>query len=378
MIKYHHLLLVILLLCGCAPEEQTIADLILHNAVIWTADPDRPEASAMAVKDGKIVEVGNNEAVLKWQGDSTEMIDAGENFITPGFIDCHVHFLTGGFNLASVQLRDAKTPEEFAQRIIDFAQTVEKGTWILGGDWDHENWGGELPHREWIDEGTPDHPVMVRRLDGHMALANSLALQLAGVDENTADVEGGEIIRNENGQLTGVLKDNAMSLVGNAIPPRSEAEMDRALNAAMDYVAAQGVTSVHHVGGTAPDAYLKAFEKARKEDRLITRIYAMIPLASWPMLDKMLKQQGPGDEWVKIGGLKGFVDGSLGSHTAAFHEPYTDAPGDKGIYVNDKDSLARWIEQADSAGLQVAVHAAVSEWSMPSISPLKIFPALQS
>lgn len=346
----------ILFFTSCNSPYET-ADLIIHNGNIWTANSNIPTAEAMAVVEGKIVAVGTSEEVMNWKGTETEMIDAEGRLVTPGFIDCHVHFLTGGRNLASVQLRDAKSPEEFAQRIIDFAKTVEKGTWILGGDWDHENWGGELPLRSWIDEGTPDHPVMVNRLDGHMALVNSKALELAGVDDNTPDLEGGEIVRDSEGQLTGVLKDNAMGLVGSVVPDPSEAEMDRALAAAMNYVAAQGVTSVHHVGGTPFQSTFDAINRAKASENLITRVYAMMPLPAWADLAEKIEQEGTGDEWVKIGGLKGFVDGSLGSHTAAFHEPYTDAPGDKGIYVNDKENLVEWIQKADAAGLQIAVHA---------------------
>ena len=312
------------------------ADLIVINADIWTGQTEQPQITAFAVKDGKFVKIGNNEEVLKWKGEETEVLDAQQQFITPGFIDSHVHFITGGLNLASVQLRYAKTPEDFSQRIGDFASGLEKGAWITGGEWDHEQWGGELPTRAWIDQYTPDHPVFVQRLDGHMGLANSLALQLAGVDENTPSVDGGEIIKDDNGQPTGLLKDNAMGLVHAVIPAPGEKELERALNASMKYVASNGVTSIHHVGGTAPEGYLKAFGKARDNGTLITRIYAMMPLSQWPILQEKIEKEGRGDEWLKIGGLKGFVDGSLGSHTAAFHDPYTDQPSDRGIYVNDQ------------------------------------------
>ena len=172
------------------------------------------------------------------------VIDAGGRLVVPGFIDAHVHFIEGGFRLASVQLRDAATRDEFVRRIGAFAATVPRGTWITGGDWDHERWGGELPDRDWIDSVTPDHPVWVNRLDGHMALANSAALRAARIDERTASVDGGDIVRGQAQRPTGVLKDNAMTLVDRVVPPPSEAMLDRALDAAMSYVAAQGVTSV--------------------------------------------------------------------------------------------------------------------------------------
>src|SRR5690606_10339653 len=166
-------------------------------------------------------------------------------------------------------------------RIAAFARTVPAGTWITGGDWDHQNWGGELPRREWIDSITPDHPVWVNRLDGHMALANSAALAAAGVTRATPEVDGGEIVRNASGEAAGVPKDNAMSLVNRAEPAATPEMLDRALAAAMAYVAEQGVTSVHNVGSWSD---LATFERARQAGALRTRIYAAVPLDSWERL----------------------------------------------------------------------------------------------
>jgi hypothetical protein len=274
--------------------------------------------------------------------------------VTPGFVDAHVHFLEGGFRLSSVQLREAATPEDFRDRIAAFAGTVPAGTWIIGGDWDHERWGGELPSRDWIDAVTADHPVWVNRLDGHMALANSRALEAAGVDGAAADPEGGAIVRDAAGRPTGVLKDNAMDLVARVVAAPSPEQQDRALEAAMAHVAAQGVTTVHHMG-TWED--LEVFERAHAASRLRTRIYAAVPLATWERLAEHAREHGRGDEWLRTGLLKGFVDGSLGSHTAAFFDPFTDAPGDRGLLVNSEDDLRVWIEGADAAGLHVTVHA---------------------
>jgi predicted amidohydrolase YtcJ len=265
-----------------------------------------------------------------------------------------VHFVDGGFRLASVQLRDAATPAEFATRIRDFAATVPAGTWILGGDWDHERWGGELPSRAWIDSLTPGHPVFVSRLDGHMALANSAALRLAGVGRATAEVEGGAIVRDGAGEPTGVLKDNAMDLVWRVVPEAPPEMQDRALDAAMSYVAARGVTSVHNMGSWSD---LAAFERAHAAGRLRTRIYAAVPLATWERLRDTVAARGRGDAWLRIGALKGFADGSLGSHTAAFHEPFTDAPGDRGLFVTTHEERYEWTRGADAAGLHVVVHA---------------------
>lgn len=344
-------LLLSLIVFSCQPIHPP-ADLIITQANIWTGNEAQPTAQAIAIMADTIVAIGSNAQILKYRGDSTEIIEMQDKMITPGFIDSHVHFLTGGFNLSSVQLRDAATPEEFANRIKEFAATVEPGTWILGGDWDHENWGGELPTKEWIDEFTPQHPVWVTRLDGHMSLANSVAMKLAGVDKNVQDIVGGTIVRDSKGNPTGIFKDNAAILIGMKVPNPSAEMEDKALVAAMNYVASNGVTSVHHMAG-----YMDALERAREEDRLITRIYAMMTLSNWETLAEKVKADGVGDKWLRIGGLKGFVDGSLGSHTAAFFEPYTDVPTDRGFFVNSREQLYEWIADADDAGLQVMVHA---------------------
>ncbi|HCM76505.1 MAG TPA: amidohydrolase [Cytophagales bacterium] len=336
---------------SCTQKENS-ADLIISNATIWTGNEEQPYAEALAVKGDTLIAVGSNADIIKYQSSTTEHIDAQGQFITPGFIDTHVHFLYGGFALSSVQLRDAQSPEEFVRRIKEFAESQEPGTWILGGDWDHENWGGELPTKDWIDQYTPNHPVWVTRLDGHMALANSAALKIAGIDNSVKNVVGGTIVRDLKGNLTGIFKDNAMDLVLKKIPPPSPIQLSKALQAAMTYAASNGVTSVHHVDGD-----LSTFQTALKDKTMITRIYAMLPLNQWQLLDEKVNQEGQGNKWLKIGALKGFVDGSLGSHTAAFFSPYTDVPADSGFFITSQEQLYTWISQADKVGLQLAVHA---------------------
>lgn len=338
-----------------APTRPTApVTLALVNARVWTGDARRPWADAVAVAGDTIASVGSSAEVRKRAGPATRIIDAHGQMIVPGFIDSHVHFISGGFALASVQLRDAKTPAEFIARIKRFAATVPTGTWITAGDWDHEQWGGELPRREWIDSVTPNNPVWVNRLDGHMNLANSAALAAAKVDRTTRDVDGGTIVRSASGEPTGIFKDNAMSLVDRVVPEPSPALSDRALDTAMRYVAERGVTSVHHMG-TWGD--LAIFERAHRAGRLRTRIYAAVPLASWERLRDTVRARGHGDDWLRIGGLKGFVDGSLGSHTAAMLQPFTDAPSDTGLLVNTPGDLYAWTSGADHAGLHVIVHA---------------------
>ncbi|MGZ8412028.1 MAG: amidohydrolase [Gemmatirosa sp.] len=339
---------------GASGANASAVSLAVVNARVWTGNPRRPWADAVAVQGDRLAAVGSSAEVRKLAGPAARVIDAGGQFLVPGFIDAHVHFVAGGFRLASVQLRDARTPAEFVARIRAFAATVPKGTWIQGGDWDHEQWGGELPTRAWLDSVTPDHPVWVNRLDGHMALANSAALRAAGVTRDTRDVAGGTIVRDARGEPTGVLKDNAMELVDRTVPAPDPALADGALDAAMSYVARQGVTTVHHMGGWDD---LAVFDRAHRAGRLRTRVYAAVPLSTWERLRDTVAARGRGDAWLRIGGLKGFVDGSLGSHTAAMLEPFTDVPHDRGLFVTPPEALYAWTKGADAAGLQVMVHA---------------------
>jgi predicted amidohydrolase YtcJ len=328
--------------------------LAIVNARVWTGDARRPWADAVAVNGNHIAAVGSSAEIRKLAGATTRIIDARGAMVVPGFIDAHVHFIDGGFALQSVKLRDAKTKAEFIVRLGAFAKTVPAGTWILNGDWDHENWGGELPTRQWIDAVTPDNPVWINRLDGHMSLANSAALKAAGVTRDVKDVDGGTVVRDASGEPTGVFKDNAMGVVDRVVPPAPVAMMDRALAGAMAYVNEQGVTAVHNMGSWGE---LAAFERAHAAGTMTTRIYAVVPLSSWKRLADTVKVRGHGDDWVRIGGLKGFVDGSIGSHTAAMLEPFTDAPNDRGLMVNTEADLYAWTKAGDAAGLQVLVHA---------------------
>ena len=332
--------------------SESSATLAIVNARVWTADSTRPWAEAIAVNGDTIVAVGSSAEIRKLG--AARVVDAKGGMVAPGFIDAHVHFVTGGFRLSSVQLRDARTPEEFVRRIRDFAATVPAGTWITGGDWDHELWGGALPERTWLDSITPDHPVWVNRLDGHMALANGAALRAAGVTSATREVEGGAIVRGAGNEPTGILKDNAQALVDRVVPEPPEVLQDRALDTAMTYVASHGVTSVHNMGSWSD---LAIFERARAAGRLKTRIYAAVPLSSWERLRDTVQARGTGDDWLRFGALKGFVDGSLGSHTAAMLEPFTDAPNDRGLFVNTPADLYQWTSGADKAGLHVIIHA---------------------
>jgi predicted amidohydrolase YtcJ len=338
---------------------QAPADLVLVNGKIWTVDDKRPEVEAVAVLGNRIAAVGSNEEIRKWIGANTKVIDLQGKRVTPGFNDSHVHFLDGGMGLASVQLRYARTPEEFRDRIRDFAAKLPKGRWVLNGNWDHENWTPPaLPTRRLIDAVTPDNPVFINRLDGHMCLANSLALKLAGVTRETPDPPGGTIVRDADGEPTGVLKDAAMNYVYKVIPSPSEEVMAEAIRAALAYAAENGVTSVQDMSAS-PDVFA-VYQKLLANNELTVRVYGLQPLSEWGRLARAGVRAWFGNDKLKIGGLKGFADGSLGSTTALFFEPYLDAPKTSGLPSDEmfpEGKMLNNILGADRAGLQIAVHA---------------------
>lgn len=352
-------IILLLMACKSPTPEATFpeATLIVENADIWTGNSNQPEASAMAILGDTIVAVGSNDEIKKFKSATTKIIDAKGHFVTPGFIDSHVHLLEGGFTLSSVQLRDAKTPEEFSRRIESFSKTVPAGTWIIGSDWDGSEWG-ELPSKQWIDSLTPHHPVFVARFDGHIGLANSLAMKLAGINKDIEDVKGGVILRDGSNELTGIFKDNAMTLITSKIPTPTEDQFDTALDNAMNYFASNGVTSVHHVWyPTDYEGYQTGLERAHKNNRLIVRIYSLDSLANWSDLGDKIAGKHIDDEWLKISGVKGVLDGALGSHTAAFKEPFTDDPTDSGSLMLPETDLYNWALKADKLNIQVAIHA---------------------
>jgi predicted amidohydrolase YtcJ len=340
-------------------QRAVSADLVLSGGRIWTADKSAPWAEALASRGDRIIRVGSNEDVMKLAGPGTRVIDLKGRLALPGFIDDHTHFVSGGFVLLSVDLRDARTQEEFAQRIRRQAQRVGPGHWITGGDWDHELWpDAPLPTRQLVDRFTPENPVSVERLDGHMVLANSAALKLAGITRETPDPPGGTIVRDpKTGEPTGVLKDAARTLVDKVIPEPAAAEYDQALEAALKEAARVGVTSIQDIT-LWPD--YEVYKRFRDSGRLTVRVYSRTPMRSWQRQADLVARFGRGDEWLRLGGLKAFMDGSLGSTTALFFQPFSDAPNTSGLMADDnipEGKLKKNIIDADKAGLQCSVHA---------------------
>ena len=344
---------------ACGGGGIPVADKVLINGRIWTVDPARPWAEAVAIRDGRIAAVGTTAEIKKLAGRETETIDLKNALVLPGFIDSHVHFVNGGYSLMNLQLRPAKTKAEFTARIAAKAESLPKGEWILNGDWDHTRFDPvELPRKEWIDAVTPDHPVCVNRLDEHMILANSLALKLAGVTKTTPVPAGGEIVKDPaTGEPTGILKDAAMDLAYDKIPPPTFEQNTRAVGAALKYAAERGVTSVHDVSG---EVGFDVYRELLKNRGLTTRITIYIPITSADLALGSKFKAPSGSARLRFGGLKGFADGSLGSATAFFFEPYADDPKTRGLLhaqMFPEGAMTKRVLAADADGLQVAIHA---------------------
>lgn len=341
---------------GCSSDFPVTADLVLINAKIWTVDKTTPQAEAVAIWQEKILAVGGTAELRSLIGPETEVLDLDGKLVLPGFHDNHTHFVEGGFWLTGVKLKDAENEEEFGRRLAAKSKELPPGTWITGGTWDHDNWpGGNLPTAELIDRFVPDRPVFVSRYDGHMSVANSLALRMAGVSSTTPDPPGGVIVRSGSRIPAGVLKDTAQELVYRVIPERSVAEVHQAIEAALVEARRVGVTSLEDMNLNPKT--LRIYQKLLREGKLTARINGRWAMSRWRELADLGITGNFNNHWIKIGGLKEYVDGSLGSSTALFFEPYVQDPSTSGVYTTRPEVLKRNILEADRAGLHLAIHA---------------------
>jgi predicted amidohydrolase YtcJ len=335
------------------------ADLIITNAKVWTVDASRPTTQAVAVLGDHIVAVGTNAEVEAWRGANSMVIDAGGKLLLPGFNDAHVHFVSGGMQLDNVQLKDATSAEEFRRLIGERARTTPKGEWILGGNWDETKWSpANIPAKELIDPLTPDTPVFVSRYDGHMGLANSMALRLAGITAKTPDPPGGTIVRDARGNPTGALKDAATDIIYKAIPPLTHDQRVKVVKRALAHAASLGVTSVQHMSADSDD--IAVYAELLQHGELTTRIYAAPLISQVDDLVKLGVRHAFGGPFLRIGALKGFADGSLGSGTAYFYEPFLNQGDNHGLLSDEMQPLSLMRDRmmaADTAGLQLCTHA---------------------
>ena len=340
----------------CCKAQPQKADRIFINAKIWTGDSTNAWAKAIGIKGNKILFVGDNYAQFK--SGKTEIVTVDGSMIVPGFIDGHTHFLGGGFQLTNINLRNIKSKNEFISEIKKYISKQKDNHWIQGGDWDHEAWGGEMPQKEWIDSISSGWPIVLSRYDGHMVLANSTALKLANISNITPNPQGGEIERDAiTGEPTGILKDEAMGLINKVVPVPTKKQLAAYLQQAEQEAFLNGVTQVNDMGSFGGWLDMATYILAHKNNMLFLRINSFVPISTWARLDSFVKKNGHGDNMLRWGGVKGFVDGSLGSTTAWLYKPYLDAPLSTGLQVTDTILLRKWILSSDSAHLMVAVHA---------------------
>src|SRR6184192_327308 len=340
-------------------QSKPSATLIITNAAVYTVDKQHPTAEAVAVIGDHIVAVGSRAEIDSWRGPETKVIDAGRKLVLPGFNDAHVHFIQGGAQLDQVQLTDAASPQEFAKRIAAQVAKTLKGEWILGGRWDETKWAKpQLPTKELVDPVTEATPIFVERYDGHQALANSVAMKLAGVNAKTPDVPGGVIMRDGSGNPTGIFKDAAQELIYKAIPPMSHEQRLRAARRALEHAASLGVTSVQHMNPEFAD--VAAYSELAEKGQLSTRIYAVPMETNWQDQAKVGVRHAWGSSYLRLGAVKGYADGSLGSRTAYMFEPFADDPGNRGLLSDEMrppTAMRDRLMQADAAGLQLRIHA---------------------
>ncbi|MFQ5751956.1 MAG: amidohydrolase, partial [bacterium] len=336
---------------------QNFATKVFINGKIWTGASQQSEVSALVVQGERIVAVGDKNAVQRFLAKENQTVDLKGKRVLPGFNDAHVHFMSGGFYLLGIDLRKARDAQEFRTIMQDYAAKLPTGRWITGGDWDHEAWPDKKwPTKDLIDDVTPEHPVMVNRLDGHIALANSVALRLAKIDKETPDPFGGTIDRDpKTGEPTGILIDKAASLVYRMIPEPTFDELLAAARKAQEHALSSGVTSIQDIMASADE--LRAYQKLLANGELKVRLYVFRPIVYRKQLGEIGVQHGFGNPWLRIGGVKVMADGSMGAGSALFYEPYSDEATTRGLALHTKAELVQMVVEADSLGLQIALHA---------------------
>ncbi|XP_010938567.1 protein LONG AFTER FAR-RED 3 isoform X2 [Elaeis guineensis] len=365
-------LLAILLLPALNPSRslwkwrRTSADLVVMNATIYTSDPSFPFAEAMAIRNGRILRVGNYSSVKDPVGYGTRELNLNGKVVMPGFIDSHVHFISGGLQMGRVELRGVKSQDSFAKKVKEAVKDKVPGEWVLGGGWNNDLWGGDLPCTSWINDISSNNPVWLSRMDGHMGLANSLALKIAGITNDTHDPVGGTIVKTNDGEPTGLLVDSAMKLIQAVIPEVSILERREAMVRASKYALMRGVTTIIDFGRYFPGASVDhvwqdlsdVYKWADSAGKMLIRVCLFFPIQTWSQVVDLFQERGRElSQWIYLGGVKAFADGSLGSNSALFYEPYEDDPDNYGLQVTDIDWLLNATLESDKSRVQVAIHA---------------------
>jgi hypothetical protein len=348
--------------CWPAPSASVLAaeepaELVLTGGVIYTGDEKQPRAEAVAVRGERIVAVGTSQQMKAYVGPQTRVVELKGRFAMPGFNDAHVHLANAGQSRLAVILDGSKSLAEMQQRIRVRLKDFKAGEWITGRGWDHTLWPvKKFPTRHDLDAVSRDHPMIFGRVDGHVAVANSKALELAGVTRDTPNPPGGEFERDAQGELTGMLKEGAaMGVVRRKIPPLTLEQRRRGIELALAESASLGVTSLQDNSGWDD---FQIYAQLKKEGKLTARISEWLPFgAPVERLKELQQQGGTADPWLRTAGLKGVVDGALGGRTAAMLQPYSDEPTNSGIMIIEAERLKQMVMERDKAGFQINLHA---------------------
>ena len=341
-----------------ATAQQTVADLVVTNGRIYTADAARPVVDAMAIRGGRVVFVGDRAGAKALTGAATQVLDLDGQTVIPGMTDAHAHVLGLGQSLRNVDLVGTTSYDAVIARVVERAMQTPKGEWIIGRGWDQNDWGDtRWPSHEALSRAVPDHPVYLERVDGHAAVVNALAMQRAGLTRATKDPSGGQIIRDARGEPIGVLVDNAQSLVERSIPAATRAQVKGMIAAAITEMHRWGLTGVHDAGASAQT--LELYEELGREGALDMRLYAMISDHA-PTLEAWFRrgpQSGLFDGRLWVRSIKLYQDGALGSRGAALLEPYSDDASTSGLLVSAPAHIREVADRALVAGFQVNTHA---------------------
>jgi predicted amidohydrolase YtcJ len=335
-----------------ADSPLPIATRIFINGNVWTADPEKPHAEAIAIREDKILAVGSNQDVQAHRNENTEVIDLKGNFVSPGFNDAHLHFLVPD----QVEIEESDSLDLIQKKITQYTK-AHSGPWITGHGWGYASFPDKKPHRKYFDQVMADRPVLINERDGHMALANSKALELAGITKSTPDPEHGRIVHDENGDLTGELQESAIDLVEKFVPEPSQEDLYASLRKLLDRAASYGLTSVQNASFREQD--LPVFDRVIAENALKVRFYWAIPFRANSTEKDLARYKTFSNKYqphlMKFGGAKGMLDGVVDAQTAAMFEPYT--TGKNGILMWKPEDLLRTAELYDREGFQILLHA---------------------
>ena len=336
------------------PNPSLNPSLLFLNGNVLTMDAARPQAEAIAVAADRIIAVGSNEQIKSLTGPNTRVLDLNGATVLPGFTDCHIHLIEYGLSLRNIDLQHTQSIEEVKKIVAE--RTHGSTTWVLGRGWDQEKFAEKryLTRRD-LDEASPEKPVLLRRICGHICVANSAAFTLSGVSAKTPNPPGGIIDHDAAGELTGILRENAVDLVSRSIPPLELKDYSQAALIASEHALRAGLTTVHCITGS--ELELKALLNLKSEGRLPLRFYVLIPFDQLKAAVALGIRSGFGDEWVRIGAVKIFTDGSLGARTAALEDPYDDDPENQGVSIYDQQQLDDMVSEAHRSGFQIAAHA---------------------